>query len=532
MKKFIISVIAAVIAAVCLVTGCGGTYIPPEGGGGNEPSRPVRPSDDEQSSGDFTVRLIKEDGTLYTDTDGLTVSWSDGVTQPVTAEFGEDYIARTGGLDGAYRITVKGLPDKYAYDPNGNVANNQQRKIDVTVYAVTNVSGIKGSGNDIRNAKELPREGAYRIDLKSSVSETFFLFAPSGQGSYEVRSLVDIDDNEINPKYRECNGSRNGLRTTGDFIKGGGATNTFTVNFIYERSFSFDEIGGVLLFGIAGETRSGNYPLSYVFLLRRVGDYMRNDLVSTMVMPNEFEELKGKSENDILQYRLEMQNFMRGSKGLNAEFVDLHATANGLLNGDYVKFNEKDKYYHVYDPVMHTYGAVLCARITSGVLVLSDPTAERNPSMAFSEVEYAGNKALTINDNYDWNYKKTDPKYTDREPHYLNYKVFIEGFNGIAAHEDPINFPGLKEQFKAYEGVYGYADFVDKALTWNVQDKKWESDNDKAAGVYPVNEELKRFLQGYAVNASLFSDGSGVAEGKGLRAAEEDQWLFACGYFI
>ena len=147
--------------------------------------------------------------------------------------------------------------------------------------------------------------------------------------------------------------------------------------------------------------------------------------------------------------------------------------------------------------------------------VFDDPEDTTSPKVSFSDVEYQGNKALTINDNYDWNYKKTKPEYNHRDPVYLNYKVFIEGYNGIAAHEDPVNFPGLKEQFKQYEGVFGYADFADDI-----------------EGVYPVTKELQRFLQGYAVSARLFLDGNGFAEAKGFRAAEEDQWLFACGYFV
>lgn len=49
-------------------------------------------------------------------------------------------------------------------------------------------------------------------------------------------------------------------------------------------------------------------------------------------------------------------------------------------------------------------------------------------------------------------------------------------------------------------------------------------------GVYPVTKELKDFLQGYAVKNALFMDGRGWAE-YWYDAAEDDQWLFACGYY-
>ena len=52
-------------------------------------------------------------------------------------------------------------------------------------------------------------------------------------------------------------------------------------------------------------------------------------------------------------------------------------------------------------------------------------------------------------------------------------------------------------------------------------------------GVHPVTQELKEFLQSYAIFQSLFSDGESNAEVFfGLTAAEEDMWLFACGYYV
>lgn len=50
-------------------------------------------------------------------------------------------------------------------------------------------------------------------------------------------------------------------------------------------------------------------------------------------------------------------------------------------------------------------------------------------------------------------------------------------------------------------------------------------------GTHPVNEELKQFLFNYAVSERLFNDGNGRAEDNGLNSGEDDQWLFACGYY-
>ena len=105
------------------------------------------------------------------------------------------------------------------------------------------------------------------------------------------------------------------------------------------------------------------------------------------------------------------------------------------------------------------------------------------------------------------------PKYDDLDFHFLNYKIFIEGYENIIKHEGKNDFHGLPEQYAPWKDVLAYSYFTD--------------DN----GMYPVTYELYRFLQGYATQARLFMDGNGFAEASGLKAAEEDQWLFACGYY-
>lgn len=49
--------------------------------------------------------------------------------------------------------------------------------------------------------------------------------------------------------------------------------------------------------------------------------------------------------------------------------------------------------------------------------------------------------------------------------------------------------------------------------------------------VHPVNEELKNFLQTFAINERIFADGYGSAEYKGFVSGEDNMWLLACGYF-
>ena len=493
MKKKLISVFIALFMAVCLAAGCGGS---------GEVRDPLDPGNTEQETGDFTVTLVLN-GNAYVPQGNVTATWDDGMSRPVTAAFNSNGVANAGVLDGDYTVRISGLSNEYTYDPNDTVATNYQRKITLEIYRVTVLPEFKApDGREpIYGAQALRNQGAYRVLLNGPADIYYCIFRPTVAGMYSVKSLLDITENAINPKYRICSGTEVGMRYDSHVdLDGGGAAGTYTVNFNYQTGFNYDEIGSVLIFGVKAETRTLEFPFTIDILVKRTGEYVRQDIMSNIVLPTEFKDVTPETAD---AFRTEKDAFMRGP--MNARnFNDNMFYKKGLLDGSNVAFNKDTGYYHLYDKDTNTYGAVICAKITQASGVVDD---------SFSNVEYNGNKALTINDNYDMFYKKTEPKYGgDKEPHYLNYKLFIEGYAGIARHESI--YPGITLQFADYAGVYGYADFCN------------------SDGVYPVNEELHRFLQGYATNARLFMDGNGVAEVyENLKSAEEDQWLFACGYY-
>lgn len=87
---------------------------------------------------------------------------------------------------------------------------------------------------------------------------------------------------------------------------------------------------------------------------------------------------------------------------------------------------------------------------------------------ALSRIEYAGNKDLTLSNGTE------------------NYKQFIEVSYAACCNSD---------------------------------------------GVCYVTKELKEFLQKFAMSQPLFIDDKGMCEELGTSATQEDQWLFACGYY-
>ena len=100
---------------------------------------------------------------------------------------------------------------------------------------------------------------------------------------------------------------------------------------------------------------------------------------------------------------------------------------------------------------------------------ITKPCAYYDPEGALNMIESHGNKNLTVSNGTE------------------NYKQFIE---------------------------------VDYASTCN------------SDGVCYVTKELMEFLQKFSISQRLFFDGNGFVESAGVFALEDDQWLFACGYYV
>ena len=512
LKRLIVNLLIVVLAvAVCIAAGCGGTYVPPGGNGGTGSDKPKPPEGGGSTTGkdrDFTVTLVC-DGKPFEELEGVTVYWTDvsGFSQPVSAKFDKDGKARVSGLDGDYLVTLQGLPDKYTYDPNANYAGILNRNIEVEIYRVITIRNVAGQdGSTVDTAKQILAEGAYRLQVARENVTAYYYYKPKYSGTYTVKSLVDIHENLVNPRYRECSGTESGKRYYGDYIDGSGASSTYTVNFDETHDFDSTNIGNILIFGVTAETR-GDYPVPIEFLVKRVDDSSFDSEKAPISIPEEFKDV---TDENFAAFKAEKDALM---KSQGSTFVAF----SGYLNGDTVAFNEDDGYYHVVDKNGKPTGPVVCAMISRSPSVFVTPEGEDS----FISVEYHGNKALTVDDNYEKYsqnfYPDIESPYDDMDNHFINYKVFIEGYENIASHDVPKDgfdaFPGISEQFAEYKGVKGYYDFVN------------------SDGVYPVTKELQRFLQGYATSQRLFFDGGGLAEGVGLSASERSQWMFACGFY-
>lgn len=91
---------------------------------------------------------------------------------------------------------------------------------------------------------------------------------------------------------------------------------------------------------------------------------------------------------------------------------------------------------------------------------------------------------------------------------------YEESLNNIESHGN--------KNLTVSNGTENYKQFIE--ITYAAQ---CNSD-----GVCYVTQELMEFLQKFSVSQRLFFDGNGFVESTGVYAIEEDQWLFACGYYV
>lgn len=148
-------------------------------------------------------------------------------------------------------------------------------------------------------------------------------------------------------------------------------------------------------------------------------------------------------------------------------FIYAGVDNNKILDESLYKINPDDGYYHRYDSETDAYGPILYAKLSKD-------------NMVFSTLSGTG---------------------------FLDGQLKLNCFS--VEHQAYLNF---------YDFINSYAEYTN------------------SDGVYAVTAELKNFLQSYSVGQRLFNDGNGYGEKdyRGRRlldSAEDDQWLFACGFY-
>ncbi len=476
----------------------------------------------------FTVTLTV-DGEIYipSEEQEIAVRWNDGFALH-EAPIGSDGVARVGGLDGDYRVSLTAIPDGYGYNPNMYTATNDKRNIEIELYRIVET---KGQGFDLYNGIPLRYTGVYCMEITGPDQEVHYEFGPKESGTYAVESWTDVGENNINPyvNYYGANPFfKQFLRRVDD---GGQAQGSYSKNFRLVVEIADENIGdggaAAFSFGLKATAKNGEYPVKVYFAITLNGDFFLPEIDSELMIPQE--PLEHQQDYDANQYEFVGAEFVQTVNG---------NTANVFDSKNYKLWPESeggDNYYHLYDETKYSatqgYGPILYAKISSPTRFMENP---------FTTLEYAGNKALTLENGTQ------------------NYKLFIEGYaalnsytlsesnpNGIPPYFCTLDCPCRKEgtndslEITGNEGCCITGCEKCHPDCRNIPEeaigKKGYGDYTNADGCYAVTEELKDFLQKYSISQLLFFDGNGFVETNptvSVYAAEDDQWLFACGYYI
>ena len=479
------------------------------GGGRTEDNKAQSGQTDDDPTNDFTVTLrLNEE--IYKPTIAINVYWSDGYDIFV-APVGEDGVARIDGLDGDYKITLSTVPSGYAYDTNGYMATNLERNIYLDLY---DLNLVKGRGTDLYGCFEIGTTGLYSVTITEPGEMVYFEFAPKTNGTYSVESWASVAEDEVNPIAIAYYGSSS-YKHSPYTVEGLGAVGSFTRNFVHTVEIADQMISSAgsqtFTFAVTAETKSGVYPVTLTFAIKRNGGFDLHGVQKTMV----------PVKADMSKFDFAAFNALAGGKILGAETLFKDKDGNEKP-GAYV-FDEDnyrlwkvsdggDGVYHVYNEEKYAstggYGPILVAYISAPCRFVDAP---------LTEIEYAGNKALTVSDGTE------------------NYKQFIEGY---AALVNGGYYCVSECKCKEKDGHPGACPLDCSDCHSNCNNcpedmigKEGYNAWCNSDGVAPVTAELADFLQKFAIHHRYFADGEGWAEQRGIYAYEDSQWLFACGYY-
>ncbi|MBQ7347476.1 MAG: hypothetical protein IJW55_05920 [Clostridia bacterium] len=519
-----ISSFLLVIFALFSLFGCNGEYQYAIGGNKNENDTDggyTPPTLNDDPTDDFTVTVMA-DGEPYSPRMDMYVYWNDGFSVH-TAKLDEQGVARIDGLDGDYKVTLSAVPNEYTYDPNSNLATNDDRNIILDLYTLNHLSG---SGTGLYDCYSFTSTGVYSAVIEDADDAIYFQYAPSTSGTYTIESWIDTTEDTVDP-YIEVYGGHSQfkyyVRTTYD----GGAVGSYTMNFVHTVQIAAENIsaGGqaTYTFAVRADSKNNQYPVTVTFAVKRNGEFELNSpskVTSTAVPEFDFSDFVLSDHEYGSDYTLTYPEY-RLSEGSNTYVFD----------EERFQIWEKEKggdgFYHVYDKEKYAstggYGPILYANIT---------TACRFIDRAFTEIEYRNgetiNAALSVGG--------------------VNYKHFIEGYTFLSTYgninggsyycvtECPCHDITVSLEDWACTSECRTCHKDCRRIPAELIDNEGYQAYANADGMVPVTEELQKFLAGYCQKETLFYDGKGTLEtsavnGKYFQAVGDSGWLFACAYY-
>ncbi len=502
----------------------------------------------------FTVTIVFDEK-IFTRTTGIEAQWTSTKGDSIhRAPFSEaTRKASAEGLNGAYMVTLVGLPDTYRYDYNSedHIASNNNRHITIEIYEHITTKG-SGAGLYAPDIIETARIGAYTATIKKKNGAVYYQFTPTREGVYYIETICDINEDSINPSIDVYYG-HTAYKNYSHSIDSGGSESDYTRNARYKIEVDASNLGGTYPFAIKATEKGGEYPCEVDFLIRYAGGYEREKFKFMTLYDEDGNTLDTTKYTVYLTYNVPTALLYKG------ESYTLTRTSEGegsVSAGTYTATGKNDEKITLIVTSADEENGSIVLKIDDATVLTADYsifnklviTPDYDKLMVIDD-SFVGNETLRYPDlNVSPGIKRFEGSYfvKDSEGYYRvgsvdgpylfvklskRTRFFSDYFPPGATEGMEVSFAFMGPQdplIAVNKGEENYRPFADTYIS-RVQ-------NDE--GVYPVNEELKVMLQKFAVAQLYFSDGTGWAEttaedvlGYKLYSAEDDMWLFACCYY-
>lgn len=473
MKKILMLLSVFLISVLALSSCVGQTQGPIDGGGGNDDGGGTTDPGGDSDLITYSVSLYRNGQLWIPNMEIYAIFVNDNsVSEALIDDF---YGVATFKGDGDYNVHLSDVPEGYTYDPNSNVVDPQHTELIIDLYPILSYDSGDGSGPYNPNAYDISRVGYYKVDIDSINDTKYFHFLPTQSGEYSVESICDIYADEVDPIGIKYTGTEQYINEElgSEVYEDGGVSveSGFTTNFKFSITFDVTELNVARVFAIRAESKIESYPATIYFKIQYVDDYSKGPAFNPTVM-----EPKEASEDVRIR---ETGTFYR--------LIDLNG---GKLDVRGYRYNENDGFWHVYDENKYAstngYGPTLVCPVTTTVTI---------PGLGTSFGKALGQVPTFL-------------CLVGEDDERLCYDYFLYGSGPLFA-EDGSNLE--------YHGEY-YAKYTTNGYVY-------------------VTNELMEFYQLLANNKEYFKDGNGWVEtqqnasGEYISAGQEDQWLFACGYY-
>ena len=497
MKKKLFAVIATLVAALLCASGCDvGSFID---NGGNKrpgasttnPENPENPDPENPEIPDINDTHYRTSvyfgGKLFLPGDlEITVVWRND-NAIIRVPLGADGRADAGELDGDYRVYLEGLPSIYAYDPNDSIASSDERKVSINLESLK--TPVSGNGEGLYSNEgcySLQYDGIYRAVVKSDVARVYYDYKPTAAGYYSIEAKVNVYDDAVNP-FIDIYGGNSQFKIFSHTIDGGGFSleGGYTKNFRHEVRVDKTEVGNAFSFAIGAQSKDRSYPVNVDFRVKYEGEYS-NENADIRVKRAQEAYLKAADPKTGEQFY-----FADACPRTEAEAAAYLAKTGRniqdakIFDASYFRFNPNTGFYHYYNEELYSdnklgygagYGPFLTCAITKAI-----------------------------------------PSYPVTTLYYANYV-------GIGQNFLRLSHVWIEEEQKY--ATFDYTEFI-RTDYFRVCNKD---------GVCYVTRELKEFLQIFAENHSLYTDGLTPSpdspEYNGYSAKQDALWLFACGFYM